>query len=113
MKNNLAAHSFIIESTNERYNILGLAEVAADCNDITSNRAEGCVVLAMVQLLTTIATFFKCRPSTAKIYCDNDEALRYRTTTGMTYSTLTKRDMDLKLEMASITSTSPIKFEFY
>ena len=113
MKNNLVAHSFIIESTNERYNILGLVEVAADCNEITSNRVEGCVVLAMVQLLTIIATFFKCRPSTAKIYCDNDEALRYRTTKGMTYSILTKYDIDLKLKMASITSTILIKFKLY
>ena len=47
-----------------------------------------------------------------RLYCDNDEALSYTPLDNATYTTLTKRDIDIKLEVQHVQSTSPITFVF-
>lgn len=86
--------------------------MSSNVDDMTSNRAEGCGILAMSHLLTTIARFYGITQAVAKLYCDNDEALRYRSLNRSTYTTMTKRDTDIKMEMETILSTSPITLVF-
>ena len=105
-----SAHAYIIESTNEQYHVIGQAPVFTDVDDITSNRSEGCTILAMVHLLTAIAKFFGITHASTRLYCDNDEALRYRPMDRATYTTLTKRDIDIKLEVLHLQNNSPITF---
>ena len=66
----------------------------------------------MAQLLTSIATFFHIKKATTKLYCDNNEAIRYHPLNRATYTTMTKQDMDLKMEMDQILQTSPVTFQF-
>ena len=70
-----------------------------DTNNITSNRSKGCTVFAIVQLLSSIASYFGISNNTAKIYYNNAEALWYPNYSKVTYTTLTARDIDLKLEV--------------
>ena len=102
----------MLESTNTRYNISGEAPVWTDVDDMTSNRAEGCGVIAMAQLITSIASFFALPNTTIRLYCDNNEALRHYPLDAATYTTMTTRDIDLKMEMDSIMRNSPITFIF-
>lgn len=81
-------------------------------DDVTSNRAEGYVILSMSHLLTAITKFYGIQQATATLYCDNNEALRYRSLTQSTYTTMTKRDADLKMEMETILSNSPVTLVF-
>ena len=66
----------------------------------------------MTHLLTAIAKFVGITQATTRLYCDNDEALRYRWLDQATYTTLTKRNIDIKLEVLHIQTTSPITFVF-
>ena len=67
----------------------------------------------MTQLLTYIATYFNINNAIAKIYCDNNEAIRHHPLDKATYTTMTKRDIDLKMEMNRIQAINPITFVFY
>ena len=80
---------------------------------MTSNRVEGCGVIAMAQLITSIAQFFTLPHTTIRLYCDNNEALRHYPLESVTYTTLTKRDIDLKMEMNRIMQNSSVTFIFY
>ena len=53
----------------------------------------------MIQLTMSIATFYGVEGATIRIYCDNEETMRYKPMSKSTYTTLTKRDTDLKIEM--------------
>ena len=97
-----AVHTYLLESTNKTYRIMGEAPVYSDVDDITSNQVKGCVVLAMSHLLTAIVQFYGVMEAIVKIYCDNDEALCYRPLHRLTYTTMTKQDMDIKMEMQHI-----------
>ena len=72
-----AAHSYVIETVDELYAIQGNAPVDGDKDDVTSNRAEGCTVLAILFVSVAITKFFELDHSKIKIYCDNAEALRH------------------------------------
>jgi len=110
--NNKAGHSYILESKDELSYISGVAPTDADPDDTTSNRAEGCSVLALIVLSSALASFFHIEGVKIPIYCDNAEALRHSSLNGTTYSKLVKRDIDLKLETAYVRSLSPVIIEF-
>ena len=107
-----AAHAYIINSINERYQIIGQVSVYIDVDNITSNRAEGCTTLAMTYLLTAITKFFGITQAATHLFCDNDEALRYQPLTQATYITLTKRDTDIKLEVLQFNGTVQLHSSF-
>ena len=112
VNNKKAGHSYILESNDEQSSISGVAPTDADPDDITSNRAEGCSVLALIVLSTALASFFQMEGITVPIYCDNAEALRHSSLSGITYSKLVKRDIDLKLEIAYVRSISAVNIVF-
>ena len=66
----------------------------------------------MAQLVTSIALFFDLQPTTIRLYCDNNEALRHYPLDKATYTSLSKRDIDLKLEMAHLLNNNRVSFIF-
>ena len=110
VKRKRGSHSFILESTDEEYNIQGSAPVDGDPDDIDSNRAELCSVLAMMTFSDSIAKFFQISNSTIKIYCDNKYAVNHRDLKRATFTTLTKRDIDIKMQIQAIIKSSSIVF---
>lgn len=46
------------------------------------------------------------------VYCDNDEARRHKSLLNWTYSYLTKRGMDLKFEVSTFITQSPLRMTF-
>jgi len=107
-----AAHAYIIESFDEEVSIQGAGPVDNDIDDVTSNRAETCSVLAMLTLATALAAFYDLHEPKITIYSDNAEALRYRDHTFFTYSKFSKKDMDLKLEITYFLKHSPLIVTF-
>jgi len=105
-------HSYILESRDETSHIQGQAPVDADPDDMTSNRAEMCGVLAILKLTTALTRFTKGEGVEIPVYCDNLEALRRPTMHNKTYTKLTTADMDLKIEILKILDTSPNSYKF-
>ena len=110
VQNKRAGHSYILESKDESVSLIGSAPTDGDPEDISSNRAEGCTVLAMMVLSTAIAKIFQIRDVEMTIYCDNKEAIRYELMRNKTYKKYTQRDIDIKMEVQYVRSTSPITF---
>ena len=90
----------------------GVAPVDVHPEDITSNRAETCTVLALAVLSTAIAQFFSIKSASLSIFCDNEEVLRHSSYKGLTYSKYTKRDMDLKLAIRKVLKDSSFSIQF-
>ena len=67
----------------------------------------------MAQLITSIAQFFNLPHTTVRLYCDNNEALRHHPLDSATYTSLSKQDINLKMEMNHLLSNSPVTFIFY
>jgi len=107
-----AGHSYILENMEESVYVSGVAPVDSDCDDTTSNRAEGCSVLALIVLSSALASFFQIDGVTLPIYCDNAEALRHRHLQGTTYSKMVKRDIDLKMEIEYVRAVSSVNIVF-
>lgn len=74
-------------------------------DDITSNRAKGFVVISMAHLLNSISTLYGFTEATFNIFCEKEEALRYYPLDRATYTSLTKREMDLKIEIDNMKAT--------
>ena len=107
-----AAHSYIIETVDELYSLQGSAPVDGDRDDVTSNRAEGCTVLAILTLAVAITKFFELDHPKIKIFCDNAEALRHSMHNRMTYSKMTKRDVDIKIEVDKLRKLTSLQVYF-
>lgn len=110
--NLVRSHAYVIETMDKKYNIQGAAPVYADPEDITSNRAKGLIVLAMVTLLDAIAQKYQISLAKVNIYCDNEEAILHKSLEDVSYSKLTKRNIDIKLEIQHLISPSPLQFAF-
>ena len=106
------SHSYVLDTKNEAYFLLGKATLSADVDGMTRNRAEGCVVIAMAKILTLITTFYVIERETFKFYCDKYESIRYISLQSSTYTKMTQREIDLKMEMERLMSSKPIKFFF-
>jgi len=106
------AHSFVLESKDEKSHISFSAPVVSDVDDLTSNRAEGCSVLAILTVAIAMENFFSLGKCKVEVFCDNDEAMRFGTYNKTTYSKLVKRDIDIKLEMTKMMKNTPITFKF-
>jgi len=77
VENTLSAHAYVLESKNETVSIQWTAPVDNNVDDVSSNMAESCSVVATVTLATTMAYFHELVNVTLTIYCDNDEAIRH------------------------------------
>jgi len=105
-------HSYILESNDETAHVQGQVPVDADPDDMTSNRAEMCGVLAILNITTAITKFTKSQGVEIPVYCDNLEALRRPILHNKTYTKLTTSDMDLKMEILRILKISPNSYKF-
>ena len=108
----MASHAYVLESRDETVSIRGAAPVDNDVDDVSSNRAEGCSVLAIITMATALSTYYELNSPSITVYCDNDEALRYRDYTKSTYSKLVMRDIDIKLEVSHFFKNSPLQIRF-
>jgi len=105
--------AYILENKSEQSHIQGKAPVDADVDDITSNRAETCGVLAIITLTTALAKFLHVSSNIdINVYCDNTEALRRPNVKHKTYTRMVSADMDVKLEILDVMAISPISYKF-
>jgi len=107
------AHSFILETTDEKWRLTGKAPVDADPDDMTSNRAEGCSVIAMITLLTALYKYHDLKRGKVEVFCDNAEALRRRYSPKLTYTKLVQRDMDIKMEVEGLLNLTDMRVSFH
>jgi len=105
-------HSYILESKDEMAHLQGQAPVDADPDDMTSNRAERCGVLAILTITTALANLIRAPNIEMSVYCDNLEVLRKPMLSKKTYTKLATADTDLKMEISSILQQSPITYRF-
>jgi len=108
----MASQAYVLESRDETVSTRGAAPVDNDVDDVSSNRAEGCSVLAIITMATALSTYYELHSPSITVYCDNDKALRYRDYTNSTYSKLVMRDIDIKLEVSHFLKNSPLKIRF-
>ena len=66
----------------------------------------------MATLTDVVARFYRIQHATVQLYCDNNDVLHYHPLSRVTYTKLTKRDIDLKLEMNHLITNSHITYEF-
>jgi len=105
----LGGHSYVIETIPAKYSITGVGPVDCMEEDITSNRGEGYTVLSMLYILDILCKCYSITTGSATLYCDNKEALRRRDIYFSTYTKLTTRDTDVKMEMELLITNLPIK----
>jgi len=106
------SHSYVVETTNEKWKMSGKAPVDADPDDMSSNRAEGCCVVAMLTLLIAIYKYHNLESGEVEIFCYNAEALRTKTFKKMTYTKILQRDSDIKMEVEALLSLTNLKVRF-
>ena len=107
-----SSHAYVLESRDETISIRGAAPVDNDVDDVSSNRAEGCTVLAIITMATALSIYYELNSPSITVFCDNDEALRYRNYKKSTYSKLVMRDIDIKLEVSNFLQNSPLQIRF-
>jgi len=106
------SHGYIIETTNEKWRMSGKAPVDSDPDDMSSNRAEGCSVVAMLTLLVAIYKYHNLDSGEVEIFCDNAEALRKKSYAKMTYTKIVERDSDIKMEITALLQMTNLKVRF-
>jgi len=104
-----AGHAYILETIPPRFHIHGIAPVDCVEEDVTSNRAEGCTILAMLHILDIICNMFNISKGAITLFCDNKEALRKRNVKMSTYTKLSIRDTDIKMELCKVLGNLPIR----
>jgi len=112
VKSSKGGHAYVLESVPTRHRIHGVAPVDCVQEDLTSNRSEGCTVLAILIVSQVICEIFHITKGHISIMCDNKEALRRKQTTFSSYTKLVVRDVDIKMELKAILSSLPITVEF-
>jgi len=105
-------HAYILESKPANYSMSGVAPVDCVVEDQTSNRGESFTVLALCTLIHALCRVYNLNSGSVTIYCDNMEALRRKKTDMSTFTTLSRRDIDVKMEIEHMILTSPVKFSF-
>ena len=105
-------HAYILESKPAKYSMSGVAPVDCVVEDQTSNRGESFTVLALCTLIHALCRTYNLNSGSVTIYCDNMEALRRRKTDMSTFTTLSRRDIDVKMEIEHMILTSPVEFSF-
>ena len=103
-----AGHAYILETIPPRFHIHGVAPVDCVEEDVTSNRAEGCTILAMLHIIEIICNMFDIPNGSITLFCDNKEALRKRNVKMSTYTKLSIRDTDIKMELFNLLASLPI-----
>ena len=69
-------------------------------------------MLAIISLLEAIVKVYQISKASVDIFCDNQEALRHKPLDRLSYSKMTQRDIDTKLEIQQLIKTSLISYTF-
>jgi len=75
VRNSIAGHAYVIETKPPRFHFHAIAPVDCTEEDVTSNRAEGCTILAMLHVIEIICVIFHIKEGSISLFCDNKEAL--------------------------------------
>jgi len=110
--NDMIGHAFILETKSTNYSLIGVAPVDCVVEDQTSNRGESFTVLAMCTIIHALCKFYGLKKGAVTIYCDNKEALRRKRPQTCTFTTLSGRDVDVKMSVEYMINKSPISFSF-
>jgi len=113
VRNSTAGHAYVLETKPPKFHFHAIAPVDCTEEDVTSNRAEGCTILAMLHVVEIICVMFHIEDGSISLFCDNKEALRKRNVSMSTYTSLSIRDTDIKMELNSIIQQLPIKVSLY
>jgi len=105
-------HAYILETKPPKYNMQGVAPVDCVEEDQTSNRGESFTVLAICTTVNILCKLYQIDKGSIVIYCDNKEALRRRHLSTSTFTSLSKRDIDVKMAVEHMVLTSPVSFSF-
>jgi len=105
-------HAYILESKPAQYSIGGVAPVDCVVEDQSSNRGESFTVLALCTLVHALCTLYNVKSGSVTIYCDNMEALRRRKIDSSTFTSLSRRDIDVKMSVEYMITNSPVSFSF-
>jgi len=108
----MIGHAFILETVPPKYRLIGVAPVDCVVEDQTSNRGESFTVLAICTLIQALCKFYNMKKGAVTIYCDNKEALRRKKPQTSTFTTLSGRDVDVKMSVEHMIHNSPISFSF-
>jgi len=105
-------HAYILETKPPQFNLKGVAPVDCVEEDQSSNRGESFTVLAMCTMVHVICTLYNIKDGSITIHCDNLEALRRKEPSTSTFTSLSKRDVDVKLSIEHMIQASPVSFSF-
>ena len=104
-------HAYTQETKSPQYRLCGLS--AADCveEDQTSTRSQSSTILMLCTLVHAICKVCNIESGSLEMYCDNKEALRRKEEVPKsTFTTLSRRDVDVKMSVEYIIRTSPEDF---
>jgi len=111
--NRRGAHSYILEKTDEKWKMVGKAPVDSDPDDMSSNRAEGCSVVAMITLLVAIYKIYSLLDDgEVEVFCGNAEAMQKKYCKNVTYTKTAQREMDINMEIAYLLKLTNMKVCF-
>ena len=110
--NDSIGHAYILESKPAKYRLCGVSPVDCVEEDQTSNRGESFTILALCTLVHALCKLYNIPKGSVTLYCDNKEALRRKQVSKCTFTTLSKRDVDVKMSVEYMVCNSPIDFTF-
>ena len=105
-------HAYNLETKPPQFHIRGVAPVDCVEEDQTSNRGESFTILALCTIVNVLCKVYNIQEGSVVMYCDNKEALRRKDTHKSTFTTLSRRDIDVKMSVEHMIQTVPITFSF-
>lgn len=107
----LAAHSYIIETLDEKHHIRGNAPVDCDEDDCESTRAKKSGVLALLTIIEIMEQLSSCSAGSMTVYCDNKESVTIRSPKKylQSYNFFTSNNIDLDMEIRAAISRCYVK----
>ena len=94
-----AAHGYVVESRCGRYNIIGVAPVDCDIDDLESTRAELWGQVAIQTIINILSELFEVNAGAVSVYGDNIDSLVKSTiiTSKIAFPRFFRPNMDAKL----------------
>jgi len=106
---NLIGHAYyILESKPPQYRLCGVTPVDCVEEDQTSNRGESFTVLALSSIIHALCRMYNIDKGLVTLFCDNKEAMLRKEVAKNTFTTLSKRDVDVKMSIKHMICDSPI-----
>ena len=110
--NNSIGPAYILESKPPQFSMNGVSPVNCVEEDQTSNRGESFTILDLCTLIHSLCKLYNIQKGSVTKYCNNIEALTRKQVSKCTFTTLSKRDVDVKMSVEQMIYNSPVDFKF-